>query len=187
MQFSVCGRWSDLISSDQTRSPCEREQVGCARVAEIGDRTLDDSYTHVDACAALCVSMTTKNGGRSLDVLRAFSFSSRLLTSVDEGFFPFSESRTERPKGGREGEPWPSLPKWSYSLLMLTLTWFWAVLFTTMVIWASQALVACIGFGAFYAKLHPAQYLWNQTECRKSSHWSSEELFGMMRTPSLVD
>ena len=54
---SVC------LARDQTWSPCERVQVG--------ELTLGDSHVHLHKCAALCVSMTTQNGGRSLDVLLA--------------------------------------------------------------------------------------------------------------------
>ena len=50
------------------RSLRERLQVGQARAVEFGDRTLGDSYTHVQACAALCGSVTTQNSGRSLAV-----------------------------------------------------------------------------------------------------------------------
>ena len=65
------GRWSDLICSDQTRSGRERVQQGRARAAEIGDRKQNVSYTDMYACAPLSVSVTTQNGGRSLDVLPA--------------------------------------------------------------------------------------------------------------------
>ena len=71
MVFIPQAKRSDLICSDQTRSGRERVQVGRARAGKIGDRKQSDSYTDLYACAPLCVSVTTKNGGRSLDVLRA--------------------------------------------------------------------------------------------------------------------
>ena len=67
----MCGRRSDLICSDQTQSSGERVQVGCARAVKIGDRKQSDSYIGMYTCVPLCVSMTTQNGGRSLDVVRA--------------------------------------------------------------------------------------------------------------------
>ena len=48
----------------------ERVQRGRARAAEIGDCKQSDSYTDMYACAPLSVSVTTQNGGRSLEVLR---------------------------------------------------------------------------------------------------------------------
>ena len=57
-------QWSDAIWP-RTRA------AGRARAAQIGDRKQSDSYTDMYACAPLSVSMTTQNGGRSLDVLPA--------------------------------------------------------------------------------------------------------------------
>ena len=87
------------MCSDQKQSPRERVQVDRARVAEIRDRTLDDSYTHVRAYATLYISMTTQNGGRSLDVLVA------LIAAPNKrrrSFF-FRFQKAERPKGGSKG------------------------------------------------------------------------------------
>ena len=74
-------------------------QVGCTRATKIGDRKQSDSNMHVNACAAICVSVTAQKGGRSLDVLSA---SCTLIAAPDkhkESFFrlQMAERRKGRP------------------------------------------------------------------------------------------
>ena len=57
-------QWSDAIWP-------RTHAAGRARAAQIGDCKQSDSYTDMYACAPLSVSVTTQNGGRSLDVLPA--------------------------------------------------------------------------------------------------------------------
>ena len=57
-------------------SPNLSIKVGRARAAEIGDRKQSDSYTDMCACVPLSVSVTTQNGGRSLDGGRSACFPS---------------------------------------------------------------------------------------------------------------
>ena len=74
-------------------------QVGRARAAKFGDRKESDSYIDMYACALLSVSVTTQNGGRSLEVLRGLVV---LIAAPNNGrrsfFFRFQEA--ERPTGG---------------------------------------------------------------------------------------
>ena len=93
----------------------------CRSVAHerIGDHKQSDSYSHMYACAPLCVSVTTQNGGRSLDVLRA----SRRLDrgskqSETKLLLPFSGSRTPHRWHPKDCAG-PALPQGSYSLLIL--------------------------------------------------------------------
>ena len=65
----------------------------------VGDCKQSDSYTDIYACAPLSVSVTTQNGGRSLEVLRGLVV---LIAASNNGrrsfFFRFQEA--ERHTGG---------------------------------------------------------------------------------------
>ena len=113
-------RWSDLICSDQTRSGLERVQPCRAPAAEIGDRKQSDSYTDMYACAPLSVSVTTQNGGRTLDVLpatRRFDFGSK--QSSTKLLLPFSGIKTPH-RWPPKDRPGPALPQGRYSLTLLS-------------------------------------------------------------------
>ena len=74
-------------------------QILHARAAKIGDRKQSDSYRHMYACAPLCVSVTTQNGRRSLDVLLASRRLDRGSKQSRRSFF-FHFQEAERPIGG---------------------------------------------------------------------------------------
>ena len=72
------------------------------------------------ACAPLSVSVTTQNGGRSIDVLlasRRFDRSSK--QSSTKLLLPFSGSRTPH-RWPPKDHPGPALPQGRYSLFILT-------------------------------------------------------------------
>ena len=79
-------------------------QLGRARAAKIGDRkqSLSDSYTHMYACAALCASVTTKNGGRSLEFLSSVRGKQSCSSFI---FFEPSSTVGCRRTGGRRSQP----------------------------------------------------------------------------------
>ena len=88
-----------MIRRDLAANACTTLQVGRARAAKFRDRKQSDSYIGVYACAPLSVSVTTQNGGRSLEVLRGLVV---LIAAPNNGrrsfFFRFQEA--ERPTGG---------------------------------------------------------------------------------------
>ena len=95
-------------------------QLGRARAAEIGDRKQSDSYTDMYACAPLSVSVTTQNGGRSLDVLPASRrFDSGSKQSSTKLLLPFSVSRTPD-RWPPKNRPGPAFPQGRCSLFILT-------------------------------------------------------------------
>ena len=157
---NVCGRWSDLNCSDQTWSGSEHVQFVRARAAKIGYRKQSDSYTHVYACAPLCLSVATQKGRRSIDVSVLPAVLIAAPTIVDKAsssVFRKQNATQVAPKRS----PWARFASRKLLFSYHILTCFWAVLLTTRVTWVCQLLVAC--FGALLAKLHN-QYLWDQAE-----------------------
>ena len=84
-----------MIRRDLVANACSSVAHERPRSEIVNDRKQSDSYTDMYACAPISVSVTTQNGGRSLDVLPA----SRRLDrgskqSSTKLLLPFSGSRT---------------------------------------------------------------------------------------------
>ena len=137
-------------------------QFGRARAAKIGD-----SYTDIYACALLCISVATQNGGCSHDLLRASRRFDRGSKNRRRSFF-FRFEEAERPTGGHPKIALDPLclkdaPLCLFSHLNLVLSGFahhksdsgWSTF--GCVHWSVAGEVA-------------PQYLWDQAASRKASH-----------------
>ena len=142
----VCGRWSDLICSDQTRSGRKRVQL----VAHERPRSeIVNKVTHTLTCThARCYPFPWQL--KMADVRLMFCLFCLLpvvliaaLNNRRQSFFFRFQDEERHTAGHPKIALDPLCPLLSvYSHI---LTWFWAVLLTTRVISAGRLLVACIG------------------------------------------